>query len=95
VIADILQGYTTTQHWSQAPDAAFCDILADQFQVLVPDEIDAPVLVLTRTGDRLPCRIPGYDASDSEHSLSSWPGRFCSGRPGERLPEESTSLPCV
>lgn len=48
LIAGILQGYTTREQWiGKALDAALCDTIADQLQVLLPDEIDTLLLVLT------------------------------------------------
>ncbi|HEU5230508.1 MAG TPA: AAA family ATPase [Ktedonobacteraceae bacterium] len=48
LIAGILQGYTTPEDWiTKAVDVALCDTLADQLQVLLPDEIDALLLYLT------------------------------------------------
>ncbi|HVU68367.1 MAG TPA: hypothetical protein VHD63_14610, partial [Ktedonobacteraceae bacterium] len=48
LIAGILQDYTTNEQWSRALDTALCDTIADQLQVLLPDEIEALLLVLTR-----------------------------------------------
>ena len=51
LIAGMLQGYTSREAWiEQALDAALCDTIADQLQVLLPDEVD--VLLLYLTGDR-------------------------------------------
>lgn len=36
----ILHGYTTLEQWLQALDIALCDVIADQLQVLLPDELD-------------------------------------------------------
>ncbi|GHO76993.1 hypothetical protein KSD_47640 [Ktedonobacter sp. SOSP1-85] len=36
----ILNGYTTFEQWLQALDIALCDVIADQLQVLLPDELD-------------------------------------------------------
>ncbi len=48
LIAGILQGYSTSQAWiEQALDAALCDTIADQLQVLLPDEIEALYLYLS------------------------------------------------
>ncbi len=48
LIAGILQSYTTREQWiGQALDAALCDTIADQLQVLLPDEIDALLLSFT------------------------------------------------
>ncbi|HXR64381.1 MAG TPA: AAA family ATPase [Ktedonobacteraceae bacterium] len=48
LIAGILQGYTTREEWiGKALDAALCDTIADQLQVLLPDEIEALLLFLT------------------------------------------------
>ena len=48
LIAGILQGYDTREAWiEQVLDAALCDTLADQLQVLLPDEIEALFLYLT------------------------------------------------
>lgn len=54
LIAGVLQDYTTLQQWSDTLDAALCDTLADQLQVLLPDEIDTLLLVLTRPGESFP-----------------------------------------
>src|SRR5262249_37533036 len=50
LIAGILQGYTTEEQWIETLDAALCDTIADQLQVLLPDEIEVLLLVLTQTG---------------------------------------------
>src|SRR5260221_8366863 len=47
LIAGILQDYATNEQWACALDAALDDTLADQLQVLLPDQIDALLLVLT------------------------------------------------
>lgn len=48
LIAGILQGYTTLEQWiGEALDAALCDTIADQLQVLLPDEIEILLLALT------------------------------------------------
>jgi hypothetical protein len=48
LIAGILQNYNTQETWiEQALDAALCDTLADQLQVLLPDEIEALLLYFT------------------------------------------------
>jgi AAA domain (dynein-related subfamily) len=48
LIPGILQNYTTEEQWiKKAVDVAFCDTLADQLQVLLPDEIDTLLLYLT------------------------------------------------
>jgi len=48
LIAGILQGYSTRDEWiAKAVDAALCATLADQLQVLLPDEIEALLLYLT------------------------------------------------
>ncbi|SRR6266487_7723 len=48
LIAGILQGYSTRDEWiAKAVDAALCATLADQLQVLLPDEIEALLLSLT------------------------------------------------
>ncbi len=48
LITGILQGYTTETDWmAKALDTALCDTLADQLQVLLPDEIDTLLLYLT------------------------------------------------
>jgi hypothetical protein len=46
LIPGILQGYTSDQQWAQALDIALCDTIADQLQVLLPDEIDSLLLYL-------------------------------------------------
>ncbi|MDQ2888439.1 MAG: MoxR family ATPase [Chloroflexota bacterium] len=49
LIAGIMQAYTTRQQWiEEALDQALCDTLADQLQVLLPDEIETLLLYLTR-----------------------------------------------
>jgi len=49
LIEGILQEYATQKAWiEQALDAALCDTLADQLQVLLPDEIEVLLLYLTR-----------------------------------------------
>jgi len=49
LIEGIIEGYSTTEQWvTQALDAALCDTIADQLQVLLPDEIEALLLYLTR-----------------------------------------------
>jgi len=49
LIAGILQGYTTREAWiEQALDTALCDTLADQLQVLLPDEIETLLFYLAR-----------------------------------------------
>ena len=61
LIPGILQNYTTEEQWiKKAVDVAFCDTLADQLQVLLPDEIDTLLLYLTT--DRI-------DFSKSYHAL--------------------------
>ncbi len=48
LIAGIMQAYTTHQQWIEgALDLALCDTLADQLQVLLPDEIETLLLYLT------------------------------------------------
>lgn len=48
LIAGILQGYSTREEWiEQALDAALCDTVADQLQVLMPDEIEVLLSYLT------------------------------------------------
>ncbi len=48
LIVGILQGYTTRAEWvEKALDAALCDTLADQLQVLLPDEIETLLLYLS------------------------------------------------
>jgi hypothetical protein len=48
LIAGILQEFTTQEAWiGQALDEALCDTVADQLQVLLPDEIEALLLYLT------------------------------------------------
>jgi MoxR-like ATPase len=47
LIAGLLQNYSATEDWLRALDEALCDTLADQLQVLLPDEIDALLLFLT------------------------------------------------
>jgi MoxR-like ATPase len=47
LIAGILQDYQTYEAWCAALDAALCDTIADQLQVLLPDEIETLFLYLT------------------------------------------------
>jgi MoxR-like ATPase len=47
LIAGILQDYKTYEAWCGALDAALCDTIADQLQVLLPDEIETLFLYLT------------------------------------------------
>ena len=48
LIAGILQDYKTSDEWiGKALDEALCDTLADQLQVLLPDEIEVLLLYLT------------------------------------------------
>lgn len=48
LIAGILQSYTTHEAWiEQALDTALCDTVADQLQVLMPDEIEMLLSYLT------------------------------------------------
>ncbi|GLV59771.1 hypothetical protein KDH_65960 [Dictyobacter sp. S3.2.2.5] len=55
LIAGVLQGYSTREQWiGQALDAALCDTIADQLQVLLPDEIEALLLYLTTPADNFP-----------------------------------------
>lgn len=52
LIAGVLQGYSSHEQWiGQALDAALCDTIADQLQVLLPDEIEALLLYLTTPAD--------------------------------------------
>ncbi|GAC1631511.1 MAG: hypothetical protein NVS4B9_23760 [Ktedonobacteraceae bacterium] len=51
LIAGMLQGYSSRAAWiEQALDAALCDTIADQLQVLLPDEVDVLLLYLTEDG---------------------------------------------
>lgn len=47
LITGILQDYATHKEWMSALDTALCATIADQLQVLLPDEIDALLLALT------------------------------------------------
>jgi hypothetical protein len=40
LIPGILQGYSSQEQWMMALDNALCDIIADQLQVILPDELD-------------------------------------------------------
>ncbi len=61
LIAGILQGYNTLEQWTGlALDAALCDTVADQLQVLLPDEIETLLLSLTTPRDTF---------SDAYHKL--------------------------
>jgi hypothetical protein len=42
----LLQGLTTEEQWLEALDAAFCDTLADQLQVLMPEQLNVLSWVL-------------------------------------------------
>ncbi len=48
LIAGIIQGYTERNQWISALDAALCDTLADQLQVLLPDELEVLLLYIKR-----------------------------------------------
>lgn len=50
LIAGVVEDYTTPQAWQAALDAALCDTIADQLQILLPDELD--VLLWSLTLDR-------------------------------------------
>ncbi len=53
LITGILENYTTTEDWiTKALDSSLCDVLADQLQVLLPDEIDTLLLYLTVARDQ-------------------------------------------
>lgn len=47
LIAGMLQGYTSTAQWYAALDRALCDTVADQLQVLLPDELDTLIWFAT------------------------------------------------
>ena len=48
LIAGMMQNYNSTEDWIEhALDEALCDTIADQLQVLLPDEIEALLLYLT------------------------------------------------
>lgn len=48
LVAGLVQDHTTHEQWiEQAVDVALCDTLADQLQILLPDEIDVLCLYLT------------------------------------------------
>jgi hypothetical protein len=51
LIAGLLQNYQTYEAWISALDAALCDTVADQLQVLLPDEIEALHLYLSTPAD--------------------------------------------
>jgi hypothetical protein len=40
LIAGIVQDFTTVKQWADAADLALCDTVADQLQLLLPDELD-------------------------------------------------------
>jgi hypothetical protein len=40
LIAGVVQSYTTVDQWVEALDLALCDTLADQLQLLLPDELE-------------------------------------------------------
>lgn len=73
LIAGILQGYTTASQWGDALDAALCDTIADQIQILLPDEIDTLLLALTRTSDSFSASYNGLltTLADRPQRLSS------------------------
>jgi hypothetical protein len=62
LIAGILQSYTTRNQWLQALDAALCDTVADQLQVLLPDELTVLLLYLTSE--------PGAFQENLQHHLN-------------------------
>jgi DNA polymerase III delta prime subunit len=47
LIAGIVQNYTTVQQWVDAADMALCDTIADQLQVLLPDELEVLIDTLS------------------------------------------------
>jgi MoxR-like ATPase len=52
LIEGVLQNYTTREEWlGKALDAALCDTITDQLQVLLPDEIEVLLLYLTTPAD--------------------------------------------
>jgi len=46
ITTGLLQNYTTEDQWLEALDLAFCDTIADQLQVLLPDELEVLSWVL-------------------------------------------------
>ncbi|GCE45277.1 dynein-related subfamily AAA family protein [Thermosporothrix hazakensis] len=48
LIPGLLQQYSTVEQWQEALDAALCDTIADQLQVLLPDEITVFLLYLNQ-----------------------------------------------
>ncbi|NTU78490.1 MAG: AAA domain-containing protein [Chloroflexales bacterium] len=40
LIAGVVQGFTAVDQWASALDLALCDTVADQLQLLLPDELD-------------------------------------------------------
>lgn len=55
LIEGILQNYSTPAEWiEQSLDTALCDTIADQLQVLLPDEIESLLIYLTAERDNFP-----------------------------------------
>jgi DNA polymerase III delta prime subunit len=55
LIEGVLQNYSTPTEWiEQALDTALCDTIADQLQVLLPDEIESLLIYLTAERDAFP-----------------------------------------
>ncbi len=51
LIAGIVEGYTTSAQWYAALDRALCDTIADQLQVLLPDELEVLIWYSTLNTD--------------------------------------------
>lgn len=49
LIAGITENYNQEDQWISALDAALCDTIADQLQVLLPDELDVLLLYINRS----------------------------------------------
>jgi hypothetical protein len=47
LIAGIVQNFTTVAQWVEAADLALCDTVADQLQILLPDELEVLINALT------------------------------------------------
>ena len=67
LIAGIAENYTTAQQWYNALDQALCDTVADQLQVLLPDELEILIAYSTLPADGF---IVGYRAMLERERIS-------------------------
>jgi hypothetical protein len=59
----LLQAYTTTEQWLEALDITLCDIIADQLQVLLPEELEVLTWYLKLDADIFIDRYNNFLAS--------------------------------